>query len=34
MENAILKAKKEKRQRKGPNNGGFVKVKKSTKKNS
>ena len=28
MENAILKAKKEKRQRKGPNNGGFVKVKK------
>ena len=32
MENAILKAKKEKRQRKGPNNGGFVKVKRVPKK--
>jgi hypothetical protein len=32
LENAISKAKKEKRQRKGPNNGGFVKVKKVPQK--
>lgn len=32
LENAISKAKKEKRQRKGPNNGGFVKLKKVPKK--
>jgi hypothetical protein len=32
LENSLAKARKEKRHRKGPNNGGFVKVKKVPKK--